>query len=387
MGILRDRVVTNLKERRDNLLNGKINSIPSPFIGFTDEFIGLEQSTYYGVTSYTKGGKTQFTLNLLFEALMFAYEHTNAMKLKVFYFVLEETPERIMQRFMSWLLFRLDRIRISPKDLRSSQNDKPVANEILELLDTERYTKYIDFFEQCFVFSTTANPTGIYLECKKYAEEVGTVYETKVSFSDKPIFDRYEPNDPQEYKIVVVDHISLIDGERGLSKKEAIDKLSEYLAKNLRNRYGFTPIVIQQQSTENESNDSFKLNRIRPSGAGLSDSKYVARDVNVLMGLFSPFKFGLREYLGYDITKFKDRIRFLEMCVNRDGELGGIIALYFDGATCTFRELPPPDDTKGLEEVYKFMNSQKEKSKSFLIYSIVNKLKTKLNGKHLYASR
>ena len=174
---------------------------------------------------------------------------------------------------------------------------------------------------------------------------------------------------------MVIDHISLIDQERSLSKKEAIDKLSEYLAKYLRNRYNFTPIVIQQQSTENESNDSFKLNRIRPSGAGLSDSKYVQRDVNVLMGLFSPFKFGLKEYMGYDITKFKDHIRFLEMCVNRDGEMGGLIALYFDGATCTFKELPPPEDKPALEEVYRYMASLNGNSNRIFFRYVIDKIK------------
>lgn len=371
---LRERTMENLRKRRENLINGNINSIPSPFLRFSTDFIGLEQGTYYGITSYTKGGKTQFVLNLLFEALMFAYNHQDIMRLKIFYFNLEETDEKILNRFQSWLLYRLDRIRISPSNLRSSRNDMPVSEDILDKLESEEYIKYTEFFEKCITFSPTANPTGIYYECKKYAEANGTVYKKTVDFNDGDVFDRYEANDPFEYRIVVIDHISLIDQERTLSKKEAIDKLSEYLAKYLRNRYNFTPIVIQQQSTENESNDSFKLNRIRPSGAGLSDSKYVQRDVNVLMGLFSPFKFGLKEYLGYDITKFKDNIRFLEMCVNRDGEMGGIVALYFDGATCTFKELPPPEDKAGLEEVYKYMASLKPKQNK-IFFRYINKFK------------
>lgn len=376
---LRERTMENLRKRRENLINGNINSIPSPFTRFSDDFIGLEQGVYYGITSYTKGGKTQFVLNLLFEALMFAFEHQDIMRLKIFYFNLEETDEKILNRFQSWLLYRLDRIRISPSNLRSSKNDNPVPEEILDKLDSEKYTKYIEFFEQCVTFSPTANPTGIYYECRRYAENNGTVYKKSVSFNEDDVFDRYEANDPFEYRIAVVDHISLIDQERNLSKKEAIDKLSEYLAKYLRNRYNFIPIVIQQQSTENESNDSFKLNRIRPSGAGLSDSKYVQRDVNVLMGLFSPFKFGLKEYLGYDITKFKDNIRFLEMCVNRDGEMGGIIALYFDGATCTFKELPPPEDKAALEEVYKYLNGLRQKENR--LFFIFNKLKQLIKRK------
>jgi len=368
---LRERVMETLKKRRQNLLDGNINSIPSPFKRFMTDFIGLEQSTYYGITSYTKGGKTQFVLNLLFEALIFAYEHQDIMRLRIFYFNLEETDEKILNRFQSWLLYRLDRIRISPSNLRSSRNDSPVPQEILDKLESENYVKYIEFFENTIIFSPTSNPTGIFYECKRYAEANGTTYKKTVPFNQEEVFDRYEPNDPFEYRVVVIDHISLISQERGMSKKESIDKLSEYLGTNLRNRYTFIPIVIQQQSTENESNDSFKLNRIRPSGAGLSDSKYVQRDVNILMGLFSPFKFGLKEYMGYDITKFKDNIRFLEMCVNRDGEMGGIVALYFDGATCTFKELPPPEDKEGLAEIYKYMDSIRPKAnKIFFRYMI-----------------
>ena len=52
---LRERVLNYLEERRERVLNGQVNSIPSPFPRFTDDFIGIEQSTYYTVTSFTKG--------------------------------------------------------------------------------------------------------------------------------------------------------------------------------------------------------------------------------------------------------------------------------------------------------------------------------------------
>ncbi len=103
-----------------------------------------------------------------------------------------------------------------------------------------------------------------------------------------------------------------------MTLKQSMDKLSEYLAKYLRNRYNYSPVVIQQQAFESEGNEAFKLGKVRPSVAGLGDSKYTSRDSNVVLGLFSPFRFSLREYEGYDITKFKDNIRFLEVCVNRD---------------------------------------------------------------------
>jgi hypothetical protein len=152
--------------------------------------------------------------------------------------------------------------------------------------------------------------------------------------------------------MIIIDTINLIDCERGMSLKQSIDKLSEYCAKYLRNRYHYSPIIIQQQAFDSESNDAFKIGKVRPSVAGLGDSKYTSRDANIVLGLFSPFRFGLTEYFDYDITRLKDHIRFLEVIVNRDGEMGGLLPLWFDGAVCDFRELPKSNDTQAMAKVY-----------------------------------
>lgn len=100
----------------------------------------------------------------------------------------------------------------------------------------------------------------------------------------------------------------------------------------------------------------------------------ITKLANVVLGLFSPYRFGLSEYLGYDITKLKDNIRFLEVIVNRDGEMGGILPLYFDGAVCYFKELPSPTDTKSINTIYSTLN--KFRSVLFIILSkTIKKLK------------
>jgi hypothetical protein len=152
--------------------------------------------------------------------------------------------------------------------------------------------------------------------------------------------------------MIIIDTMNLIDTERGMTLKQSMDKLSEYLAKYLRNRYHYSPIVIQQQAFESEGNESFKLGRVRPSIYGLGDSKYIARDANVVLGLFSPYRFGITEYFGYDVTILKDHLRFLEVLANRDGEMGGILPLWFDGAVCDFKELPKPEDKVNMQAFY-----------------------------------
>lgn len=77
---------------------------------------------------------------------------------------------------------------------------------------------------------------------------------------------------------------------------------------------------------------------------------------NICLALFSPYAYELDNYLDYDITKFKDNIRFLEVLINRDGNSNGIIALYFDGAVNYFNELPRASDKSGLSKVYGYLN-------------------------------
>ena len=206
---------------------------------------------------------------------------------------------------------------------------------------------------------------------KKIKGELGEIREIDA-------FDYYEPNDPNEYRLIVIDHVSLLHSERGYTLKQTIDKLSEYCV-ILRNRYKFSPVVIQQQALAGESLDAFKEGKLRPTIANLSDTKYTGRDCNLAIGLFSPMKHELREYLGYDITKFKDNIRFAEILLNRGGSPGSICPLFFDGAVNTFSELPKPNDTQGLSKVYEYITKlRSRKGISFFIKSI--KLLFKKNG-------
>ena len=41
-----NRVLDGLEERRKRVINGGINSIPSPFIRFSEDFLGVEQGKY-----------------------------------------------------------------------------------------------------------------------------------------------------------------------------------------------------------------------------------------------------------------------------------------------------------------------------------------------------
>jgi len=362
MNPLIERLYKKINKNRENLIKGFINSIPTPFKRFANDFIGFEESTYYLITSFTKAGKSQLAYYLIWEALWYLYYHPNKGKtLKILAFPLEETDVKVEARLASWLLhkFTKGQCRISPKDLLSSNNDKPVPQEVLDIMNNDEYIDLLDFYTNSMIFSDESNPTGIYKECKKYALKNGKVIkrkEIRVNIMGNEeyidVFDHYEKDDPNEIVLTLVDTLNLLNSEKGYNKKQTIDKMSEY-GIFIRDTYLQSPLFIQQQNTSNESIENFKYSRIRPTTSGLGDSTNPARDANITLSIFSPFKFGLKEYLGYSIDKFKDHFRTLEVLTNRDGELGGIVPLLFDGAVCNWEELPYLTDTQGMANVYK----------------------------------
>lgn len=375
---LSERVLNKLEERRSNILNGNINCIPFPFANFREDIPGIEQGRYISITGATKSSKSQFASKLLFEALLYAYYHPEQLSIHIRYFPLEETPEGIMERFMSYLLYLKSnkQIRISPSDLRSTNNDKPVNQDILNTLQLEEYQSIIKFFEEHIVFSDQTNPTGIYLECKKFAEDNGIIHRKKVKYkndsgetveSDKG-FDYYEQNNPKEYRIIFVDHLGLVSVERGMDLRQSMNKMSEYFVE-LRNRYHYTPIIIHQQAMF-ESLDAYKMDKLEPQISNLGDAKAVARDLDLCIGVFSPYKYNLTDYKGYDITRFKDNIRFVSVLLNRNGLCNGVLPLYFDGAVNYFAPLCSPKNNIEIEKVYKYLDGIRGKSgKTFLWFN------------------
>ena len=231
---------------------------------------------------------------------------------------------------------------------------------------------------------TDRNPTGINKKCRAYAEEHGhynyktvknknklTGEEEEVKILDPT--EPYTPDDPEEYKIVIVDNASNISLEKGLDKRESIDKLSKH-GITLRNQMQFIFVLIQHQAQAQEGIENQKLNRLKPSSDGLADCKTTTRDANLVIGLYSPFKYGIPDFEGYDIRKFRNYIRFMEVIEDRDyGSAGNICPLFFNGAVSTFNELPLPTDSAGLESVYGYIDNlnkqkMKRKAKSFFMY-------------------
>lgn len=357
MGSLIQRVVQTIEERRERILDGKVNCIPSPFPTFRYDFPGVELGTYYLISGSGKSSKSKITnFIFVFNTVLYAYRHQDLIKLKIFYVLLEEKAENITMKFICYLLYILNHVRIDIKTLKSVDEGRLVQPEIIDLIKSAQYQDILTFFESHVEFIPDRNPTGIWHTLERYADANGIKHKKKVEGYDKEVFDYYEPNNPDEYVMCVVDHISLISTEQGMDLRNSIKKLSEYM-KIVRNKYNYIPVVVQQQNKDTTSLEAFKASKIRPTQAGCADSQDPPKDCDVMLGITSPFAFELPKYLGYDISKLKSSARFLEVVLGRDGESNAVLPLYFDGAVGYYAPLPSANNFNELNKVYKLIEA------------------------------
>lgn len=307
----------------------------------------------------------------MYKPFRYVKENNNNIKLKVFYFSLEMSKEqKIRQSICNYLYINSKgKIKIDPKALRSVRN--PVDEEILKEVGLSK--DYFKEFQKCVTFiDNIKNPYGIYKFMKSYAEENGTIHTKEKTFINnktketytQEIHDYYEPNDPDEYVIIIVDHASLLHAEKGQSLHQAISKLSSDYFITLRNKYNYIPVLVQQQSASQESVENMKANRLKPTLDGLGDNKLTQRDCDIALGLFSPFRHKIKMYPekdGYDIMFFRDNIRFLEVLASREGGGNSICPLYFDGAVNFFKELPLTTNIQAMNKIKNFVKNERKR--------------------------
>ena len=364
-----DRAYKNIVEKRNRVLSGKINCIPLGFPRFENELPGIEQGKNYLITANSKVGKSQITdWIFLYNTIQQVIDKGLDIRLKIFYFTLEMTAEQKMLSAFSNILYVKEGLRISPKDLRSTKADNILSQEILDIIG--KYEPYFKKIEEVVEFiDDIRTGWGIYVTVRDYALANGTIHKRKIE-TQPGVFieveDYYEANDPEEYVMVIVDHMGLISSSKNfetglpMTLHESIGKLSSDHLIKLRNRFKYICVVVQQQMAGQESIENKKYNKLKPSLDRLADNKTTQRDFDYILGLFSPFRHEIPEYMGYDIIKFKDSIRFLEILGGREGGGGTVCPLYFDGATNYFKELPHSDNKEELNKVYEFMKNIKK---------------------------
>lgn len=341
-----DELITEIELKKQRRESGLHNSILSPFSNFNKSFPGLERGRYFLLTASSGIAKTKLT-KFFFVNNTYNFCKKFNIPLKIYYFALEETKNNFWLSVISMRLFTKFGIQVDSKTLNSTGASILTSDLLIKIKSIEEEIK--DMMNYIEVIDNVSNGFGIYKHVKEDAEKSGTYEGTEFNKV-------YKPNDPEEYRIVITDHISLLTTEKDISGEkmnhhQSMGKFSqEYCLKGFCKRWNYITVNVQQQEAAKEKQEyTFKgtviEDKIEPSLDGLANNKETQRDVDFAFGLFAPDRYKIENYRGYDITKLKDNYRSLKILKDRHYGLGnGYLSLYFDGATNIFKELPSPNN-------------------------------------------
>jgi hypothetical protein len=336
---------------------------------------GIMTGTYYSTSAGTGIGKTQLT-KFLFIRKAIEYAEKHGINYKILFFAREESEEDFWDSFRLMLIKERHQISL---DLYGLQGYRGAVDDKIKALVAEiepeinLLKKYIE------VIDTVGNPTGIYKHIKKVSNERGKhLYinnKTHEIVEEHELLDtddlyryyKYVPHDPRELVLVIVDHVSLLSTEKGATTlHESMQKMSaEYFLDRVIKRFKYAVVSIHQQTMAGEGLEYYKtgLHKLFPTMDKLGDNKLIGRDYQIVLGLFNPNnhkELAKKSDIGYNLDILQDNMRTLHILKHRKGKLGDPLALFFDGGSQKFVELPPPG-SKELNEVYSIIQEKRSR--------------------------
>lgn len=292
---VKDRVA-ELKKIKQEKEQGKIFCIPfENYPKLVTSVPGIVPGMITMITAGSGVGKTQVAKALAVrEPLEYAIKH--GIKLKIFYFALEESKQEFIDSMICNFISSKCKIRVDLLTLqgfRQQSLDDTTMNLIeLHMDEVEKLLESIEIIDSVY------NPTGIYKYCRDYADKNGQhVFEDRdfiknnkdgtTSKETTKVYSHYVPNDPNQVNIVVVDHMSLLTPEKNketgstMTQHQTMAKWStDYALKQITKHWNWAVVnVIQQEQSGEREQFTNKGESIQkktePSLAGFANNKEI----------------------------------------------------------------------------------------------------------------
>jgi len=336
-----------LKKEVDNGIQGRNSGIPMGFRRL-NKYIGIRKRIYTVIFGATGSGKSAFCHSAYILHPFdwwYANKNTSNVKLKFILFSMERSKVYTLAKWTSRKIFLDQGVNIPIAKLLGWWDTKLTKDEHDLFLMYENYINELTAI--CDIIEGAQNPTGIYKYVRKYAEANGTM--ENINEYDKI----YHPRHPNEIVIPIVDHFGLIKMEKGMTKKEAIDKTSEYF-QWMRDFLGYTPIGVSQINRDLSNPIYQKMDNIEPNIDQIKESGRPAEDADVVVSLFQPSRYKTNDASYNNVSKFispegADCFRSIKILKNTYGESDLRIGMGFHGSTGTFAELPKPKDMDSFD--------------------------------------
>ena len=291
---------------------------------------------------------------------------TKGYKARFHIFLLEDPIELLEDRLFCRVLYiqSSKKHEIDPMELNSMRKN-PVSDEIEALFD--KVDKIVeDILSYCTIHDSIYNATGVYKTLRtasgKQGEHVWEDREFTYNKSDKStytktvqVYKEYITQDEEMHNIVICDNLNNLSEEydkkaqRQLSIRECIGRwCRDYARLQITKHWNWTVINIMQTSLDTDRKQFNLMGgeqvvaKVEPNLSNLGDNKMVARDHHLVLGLFSPARFGIEEYEDYDITQLDDNFRAVIILKSNFSISNRKLPLLFKGACSYYEELPLP---------------------------------------------
>jgi len=376
-----EEVKNKFRENKRKVESGELVGLPwielFPRLG---EYIPvIPPATPIMITANSGVGKSKAWVGMILISLYLLRKKYPDKKFKIRFLIslLEDTEDEFITRLYSAILLLKYNIRVDGLEL-NSQRKNPLSKEIDERLDDVQ--KEIDelLSEHCEITDSIYHPTGLYKWGRAISNKLGTHHYKEVDFVDdkgktykQKVYSHYEPNDPEEQVIWIVDNLNNLAQETSsgtlLTDRQTINKWTRtYTRLQITKHWKWSVVNILQQASDSEAplynnRGELIIERCKPSLAGLGNSKECQRDHLIIFGLFSPDRYGVKNYKEFNITRLGDNFKSFIILKSNISICNVEVPMYFDGVASIFKELPllPKMKKEEAEKEYKAIEDKK----------------------------
>ena len=335
--------------------NGANKGIPTGLPKLDSLTYGIQRKWMTVIAGDSGSGKSSLALYYSVYKPFCTYMDTkgtiNAIDIKFLLFSFELASDVLLAKLLSTYIFEYYGRVISYSDILSLQNT--LSDDDYNLILTAK--PWLEEFERiCEVIDKPVTAKGLYAICKEWSRKYGDYEETVTP--NGYIKETYKPKNPQQFLIVLVDHIKLLTTDSGNTSKQEIDKACDFLI-GFRNKCSFTIYIVQQlnrtfKSMARRGNDGlYSLLQLDD----LADSSGPGNAAEVVIGIFFPFREKLSKCEGYDIKILRDRMRLVQILKQRFGMSDRSVGCTFFGEVGLWNELPLPNEIQDYTQYVKLI--------------------------------
>lgn len=325
------RLFENIEEGRKGRNIGISTGLP-----MIDSLIyGIQRKYLYTIGADTSGGKTSFAIDVFVYNLL---KNAGNTPVSILYYSFEMSSDILFAKILSLYIFDTYGQVISYQEILSLT--EAISDEKFFYIEQSR-DWLLNIQKHVTIYDKALSPGGIYATCKEWLKGFGTFVQIDEHRED------YIDNDPNRYKVAILDHVGLISGQG--SKKERIDLTVDYFI-HFRNKCSLTGVFVQQLNRNAKGMDrktnGYELIQLDD----FKDTSGTTDGSDVVIALYYPYREKIARCEGYPIQNvLKKRFRLLQVLKNRYGVADSNKGCAFYGEIGMFKEIPRPDEIGDYE--------------------------------------